>query len=267
MTIQTSNGQPPQDDKTGLGLSDHDKAMIAKAEGTAGAESSQPVKPDHIPDKFWDAEKGVVKVDEMAKSYAELERGKGQQPAAQQGTNEAAKSAEEAAKAAGADTSKVDFNALSAEFATNGELSDASYQALRDAGLDRGLVDQFIAGQQAMVVQMENEAFGLAGGEQQYYTMLDWAAKNLPQAERDAFDAAVVGTSASRKQAITALQAQFERAVGRNPQLVQGNGSGSNQGGYQSRAEMVRDMSNPKYQKDPAFRAMVSQKLANSDIF
>jgi len=34
-------------------------------------------RPDHIPEKFWDAEKGTVKTDEMAKAYATLETAHG----------------------------------------------------------------------------------------------------------------------------------------------------------------------------------------------
>lgn len=262
MTISTSQGALPKEDAQAVGLSEHDKAMIAKADAAAGITPPQPAtRPEHIPEKFWDAATGQVKVDDLAKSYAELERGRSQAPA-----SDATKTAEEAAKAAGADTSQLDFNALSQEFQANGQLSPETYQKLEQSGLDRNLVDQFIAGQMALAAQMEQEAFSLVGGQDQYTAMLDWAAQNLSKAEQDAFDAAVTGNAAQRKQAIVALQAQFERAVGKNPQLVSGN-AGSSVGVYQSRAEMVRDMQNPKYQTDPAFRAMVQQKLAASDIF
>lgn len=43
-------------------------------------------RPDHIPEKFWDAEKGVVKTDEMAKAYATLETAHGKLKGAQKGT-------------------------------------------------------------------------------------------------------------------------------------------------------------------------------------
>jgi len=35
---------------------------------------TETTKPDHVPDKFWDAETGEVRVEAMMKSYAELER-------------------------------------------------------------------------------------------------------------------------------------------------------------------------------------------------
>jgi hypothetical protein len=56
---------------------DHNAKPAAPAEGTANVAPSndnKPQRPEHIPEKFWDAEKGEVRVEEMAKSYAELER-------------------------------------------------------------------------------------------------------------------------------------------------------------------------------------------------
>lgn len=35
---------------------------------------AKPERPAHIPEKFWDADAGTIRVDEMAKSYAELEK-------------------------------------------------------------------------------------------------------------------------------------------------------------------------------------------------
>jgi len=45
------------------------------------ADDGKPQRPDNIPEKFWDAEKGEVRLDELAKSYAELEKAKSEAPA------------------------------------------------------------------------------------------------------------------------------------------------------------------------------------------
>lgn len=47
-----------------------------EGEGGDGAvpSSSSPERPDYIPEKFWDAEKGEVRIDGLAKSYTELEK-------------------------------------------------------------------------------------------------------------------------------------------------------------------------------------------------
>lgn len=273
-----TNTPVPTEESQALGATAHDKAMIAKVDGAAGAaSSSEPAKaqrPDHIPEKFWDAEKGVAKVDEMAKSYAELEKNRQKAPedlkpvTPNPALDNATKAAEEAAKAAGGDTSKVDFSAMSNEYAAQGKLSDESFAKLEAAGISRDLVDQFIAGQEAVFNNQVNEAYSAAGGQQQYTVMLDWAVKNLPSAEQAAFDKAVVSDAATRQMAITALKSKFESAVGKDPSLLQGSG-GAPKGGdaYQSRAEVTKDMSDPRYKRDPAFRAVVERKLANSSVF
>lgn len=284
MTVQTTTQPAPQPE--GPGLSDHDKAMIAKVDAKSAEVSGQPPvtppavpqRPEGVPEKFWDAEKGVVKTEELLKSYSELEKGRsGKAPEVPPKTPEKkdeaqplspeAQAAADAAKAAGADTSKVDFGALQQEYATNGGLSDASYQSLLAAGLSRELVDAHIAGMEAQSKLAVQEAHALAGGEQKFTSMLQWAAANLSQEEREAFDASVTGSSAQRSLAITGLKARFESAVGSNPALVRGSQGGNAEGAYQSRAEVVADMRDPRYAKDPAYRARVEAKLAASTVF
>lgn len=268
-----------------LGESAHDKAMIAKMDGPAPA-AVEPVKPaaatapatpatrpENIPEKFWDAAKGEVRVDEMARSFTELEKlrskpAEAAKPAeAPETPDAAAQAAAEAAKAAGADTSKVDIAAISAEFAEKGVLSSEAYAKLEAAGLSTSMVDQYIAGQTAILNAQVSEAHGLAGGADQYGVMLDWATQNLPADEQAAFDRAVVADPATRKQAITALKAQYTAAVGNTPDLINGRQGASSVGSYASRAEVTADMRNPKYRSDPAFRALVEGKLANSTVF
>jgi hypothetical protein len=262
------------------GLSAHDLAMAAKvdqlhasfqpAKEPATPPASQPVaRPEHIPEKFWDAEKGVAKVDEMAKSYAELERGKAA-PAAPP-ADPAAQAAAEAAKAAGAAGAGVDFTSFTNEFATNGKLGDESYAALEAKGIPKAVVDEFIASKQAAAEAATqvatSEAFELAGGKDAYSSMLNWAAVNLSPADAAAFDTAVVGDSASRKQAITSLKAQYSKAFGTPPKLVNGDGAAVNAEAFQSRAEVTAAMRDPRYKADAAYRATVERRIGAMPVF
>jgi hypothetical protein len=259
-----------------LGTTAHDKAMMAKVDAAAPAPEAGtgvPQRPEHIPEKFWDAATGTAKVEELAKSYAELERARSAAPKAPEtpqatpASTDAATAATEAAKAADVDTSKVDFASAASEFAEKGALSSDTYAKLEASGLPREMVDQYIAGQTAIMNTQVTEAYSLAGGETQYGTMLDWAAKNLPADEQAAFDKAVVADPATRKQAITALKAQYTAAVGADPQLLSGRQGAPNAGGYQSRAEVTADMKDPRYKSDPAYRALVASRLNNSTVF
>ena len=62
------------------------------------------------------------------------------------------------------------------------------------------------------------------------------------------------------------LKAKFEKANGNEPSLVEGKATVTGQGGYKSWAEVTAAMGDDRYQKDPAYQAMVQEKLANSDL-
>lgn len=270
-------------------LSAHDAAMVAKVDSVAAGHGVKPaavtppappapaVRPEHIPEKFWDAATGTAKVDDMARSYAELERARstptGKPPAA--GEAPPADPVVAAAAAAAGEAGKgVDFAAYTSEFATAGALSEKSYTDLAAKGLPKALVDQFIAGRtaQAQVAQFQeqaatSEAFSLAGGQDAYSNMLVWAEANLSAADQGAFDKAVVGDSASRKQAIMALKAQYTPARGSNPALIAGEGAGDGAGAFGSRAEVTAAMRDPRYKADPAYRATVERRIGAMQVF
>lgn len=88
------------------GSPEHNAAMVAVAEGGGvqihgqavepAATPDKPQRPDNVPEKFWDAEKGVVKYDDVLKSYVELEKSKAR-PALTDSTNKAPPAAAPAA--------------------------------------------------------------------------------------------------------------------------------------------------------------------------
>ena len=261
-------------------LSAHETAMVAKVDAlqeasqaavdkaTAPAQAATPEvpkRPDNVPEKFWDAERGAVNTEALLKSYGELETAQAQ-PAkpGEQKPAEGEQAAADAVKAA-----KLDMSALSQEFASTGALSEASYKALADAGYDQDLVNGYIAGQQAIAAQRESEGYALGGGKETYTAMVTWAAKNLSADEQAVFDSAVSGSPAQMKQAITALKAQYEAANGRDPQLVQGRSAAGGEGDtpFASRAEVTAAMRDPRYRNDTAYRAMVERRVGLMENF
>jgi len=258
-------------------LSAHDAAMIAKvdsvealaAQATASPLGGSPTpaptaatRPEHVPEKFWDAATGQVRTEELLKSYTELERAK---PA------EAAPGAPDAAAqaAAAVSSAKLDMSTLSQEYATSGALSDASYAALASAGFDKGTVDTFIAGQAALAAQQEQAGYALAGGQEAYTAMASWAATAFTPAELTAYNQAVASGPVATKQAVLALKAQYEAAVGKDPQLLSGNSAVDNSGDqpFASRAEVTAAMRDPKYKSDPAYRALVERRIGAMSTF
>jgi len=231
------------------------------SEAPAQEEKVESTRPEGLPDKF-------ESVEAMAKSYAELESKLGQPK--EEAPKEEAKAeptndleiADKAVESAG-----LNMEALTQEYADNGELAEQSYEALAKAGIPKETVDQFIAGQQAVATQQQSEVKSLVGGDDAYIEMTAWAQQNLTEAEVDAYNQAVnAGDMETIKLAVTGLQARFTAANGSDPQLVAGKAGATSNAGYQSWAQVQADMSKPEYSKDPAFQAEVQAKLANSNL-
>jgi len=153
----------------------------------------------------------------------------------------------------------------SQEFFTNGKLSDGSYQELSKLGFSKAIVDQFIAGQQAVMAREEQAVYDSVGGKETYAEMVQWAGQNLSKDEIEAYNSALSsGNQAQMQFAVKGLQARFT-ANNREPSLKTVGGKAAN-AGYRSVAEVVAAMSDPKYKTDPAYRADVERKLANSNV-
>jgi hypothetical protein len=229
----------------------------------APAVEEQVSKPEGLPEKF-------NSVEDMAKSYAELEAKLGQpkeEPKEEAKAEEQPKSdleiqADEAVESAG-----LDMDSLSAEYAESGQLADESYERLEKVGISRDIVDQFIAGQEARALQQGSEVKSIVGGEAAYIEMTQWAGNNLSTAEVEAYNKAVnSGEMETIKLAVTGLQARYIAAEGSDPKLLSGKAGATSQGGYESWAQVQADMGDPRYAKDPAFQAEVQEKLANSNL-
>jgi len=153
------------------------------------------------------------------------------------------------------------------EFAENGELSPESYEKLTKL-FPKSMVDSYIEGQTALAEKYQQSIYNLAGGQEQYSSMIDWASKNLSQQEiREFNDAVGSGDSTKAKFAVQALAHTYQKE-NKGDNILQGDRKAtSGSGGYQSRAEMTKDMSDPRYKKDSAFRKQVQDKLRNTTAF
>lgn len=161
----------------------------------------------------------------------------------------------------------LDMSSLSSEYAEKGELADESYAKLEKAGIPRDMVDSYIAGQKAIAERLKADVFNLAGGENEYREMIGWAGKNLPADEQTAFNSiAAGGDMAAFRVAVKGLTAQYKAAAGSAPRLLNAEPAVNGSDTYSSWTEIKRDMANPKYDSDPAFRRQVEQKVGRSSI-
>ena len=163
----------------------------------------------------------------------------------------------------------------------NGTLSDEMYETLNNAGLNRTMVDNYLEGvrQKVGIEQVEPaeaapilndaevaEVHNIAGGKNGYEKLMEWAGENLSDEVCKNFDEVIeTGNKAAVTFAVKALMGQYEDSVGRESNLIQGKPSKPTEV-YRSMAEVVRDMGNPLYDKDEAYRDDVRRKLEISNL-
>tara|TARA_Y100001963_G_scaffold131077_1_gene187985 strand:+ start:111 stop:893 length:783 start_codon:yes stop_codon:yes gene_type:complete len=112
------------------------------------------------------------------------------------------------------------------------------------------------------------ELHNVAGGEQEYSRMLDWANKNLNKQEIDMFDTVMErGDPLAAFFAVRSLAYRYEDSTtGRQGKMITGTAPKSSGDQFRSQAEVVKAMSDPRYDDDPAYRQDIMRKLERSDV-
>ena len=230
-------------------------------------------RPEWLPEKFKSPE-------EMAKAYSELEGKLGGDSSDQQQQT----SNEDANNDNDKPTSKdetlqikekleeqgLDFSKYEGEMLETGSLSEDSYKELLEAGYPRSLVDATVQGMQAQSERVINQVYETVGGEETYQNMVTWASEHLSDSEREAFNEVMNSPNIEQvKLAVQGLKSRYESEVGKDPNLVKGQGQRgpSSTVGYKSTEEMLRDMQDPRYRSgDKEFHRLVDQKIENSSF-
>ena len=215
-----------------------DALAVAKAEQEAAQTET---RPEWLPEKF-------TKPEELAAAYASLE-----------------------SKLTSSGKSIDSLDAYSDEFARTGTLSEESMKEIVDLGIPEGTVRAYIAGQEALAETNLKGIMEVAGGEQEYAALVTWAQNNIPEEHVDAYNAIMEnGDTATIKMAIAGLKARYEQtngSIAKNGRLLQGGTTTESGGTFRSVAEIVNAMSDPRYSKDPAYRADVERRISTSNAF
>ena len=112
-----------------------------------------------------------------------------------------------------------------------------------------------------------NQIKNSAGGEKAYANIVNWAKTNLPQDQVQAFDEVVnTGSVQAIQLAVSGLKAEYDNANGVEGRMVTGKTAPNNGDVFRSQAELVRAMSDARYDNDPAYRQDVIEKLDRSDL-
>ena len=105
------------------------------------------------------------------------------------------------------------------------------------------------------------------GGLDTYQSMIQWASQNLSEDEIAMYDRVMdQGDPYGMFFAAQALNARYQDAVGYDGEMLTGSAPRNTADAFRSQAELVAAMSDPRYDKDPAYRQDIAEKLERSNL-
>ena len=112
-----------------------------------------------------------------------------------------------------------------------------------------------------------SQVYNSAGGEAEYNNLTQWAAQNLDESKMDAFNDIIdKGNATSIQIAVAGLRAEYENQQGYEGRMLTGKAAKSSGDIFRSQAEVVQAMNDPKYDRDPAYRQDIYDKLERSNL-
>ena len=215
-------------------LSEHDKQMLDIAENGDPNDPSESELPSEASEKTGDGPElpeGVESVEDLIAKYNELSK-----------PTEGEESTEESDESEASDEG---------EKPEEGEESES---------------------QKYTDVDREKAAYEVAGSKEEYTKLTEWAGENLSEEQVDVYNKVVTQGDPQMVQFATqALQQMAElhriKTHGLEGEMTTPDVGGADTvSGYESEAQMIMDMSDPRYAVDEAFRAKVAKKLAASQL-
>lgn len=231
----------------------------------AKGEPAKAERPAHVPEKFWDAEKGETNVEALLKSYAELEKMRGK-PEGKDDDGDAGDDGG-AGEEGGAAVSGIPaelFSSAEAEWAEKGELTSETREKIIASGVPAETLDTYLAGVAALSVALTASVYEAAGGEENYKAAVEWARENWTPGQIEKFDAGIADADLMPV-LVKALMADFGGAnPGEGQQTRGGAGSSGDSDLYHDAEEFTRDLQAADMKNDALARRKAVQKLERS---
>lgn len=274
-TAADAPGSQPQGQATG---SQPQSVVIEQAPAKSAAKP-----PEGVPEKFWDAKTGQVKIDALVRSYGELEKRLGGKPEEAGAEERGEENAEEKSEDKPTETpkffveekapeateweektygkalagifseTKLDAKAVSDHWHQTGEFPEDAYAALEAKGVSRDAVNSYLAGVKASAADPAEAAQAdtariindAAGGQEQFGAMVEWAKTAWSPEQVEAYNKAVAGGPEAAEMAVRMLAAEYRAENGSEPSVkVRGEAPrGETQDVFRSHEEVVRAMS------------------------
>tara|TARA_Y100001963_G_scaffold2431_1_gene3285 strand:- start:42 stop:866 length:825 start_codon:yes stop_codon:yes gene_type:complete len=220
--------------------------------------------------------------EDLEKAYVELSKKLGEQGSedsestSDANDTEASKETEEKAEETKEDSPAFTLvNEAAAEYWDNnkelseetiGKLSAMDSKDLLGAYLEAQKANPVDApGSEDLTQRQINEVQDVVGGKDNYDSLVAWAGKNLSSTDVESFDNLLgSGNLGAIKLAVSGLQAQYDNANGYEGRMLSGKPPKTSGDVFRSQAEVVQAMSDPRYERDPAYRQDIVDKLERS---
>ena len=112
-----------------------------------------------------------------------------------------------------------------------------------------------------------NTVYNSVGGEAEYDKLTSWAADNMDERALEAFNTVIdQGNPTAIQLAVAGMKAEYDNQEGYEGRMLTGKAAQNSRDGFRSQAEVVQAMSDPRYDKDPAYRQDLYDKLERSNV-
>jgi len=218
-------------------------------------------KPEGVPDKFWNSDKGEIDSTSLLASYSELEK--------KLGSPEPPES-ESPQLDIPSESNSFDLGKYEQEYSDNdSSLKEETYVELKSKfGLDKTEVDKYIAYRQADSEAFNHEIFAMAGGEKSYQGVMSWASNNLSKEEIAKTNSMLeTGDKDQVRVGVMKLVNKHREAVGAEPiRSLSGNTSeqGSGVKPFASLQQAVEARKDKRFETDPAYRQQWERRVGSS---
>jgi|DEB0MinimDraft_6_1074348.scaffolds.fasta_scaffold00079_10 hypothetical protein len=245
----------PDQENTGPTLEEQAAAIDAEETTEAQAQDDTPERPDWLPQKFKTPE-------DMARSYAELEKKLGsnkqqQEEAVEQATQESATNMDGL------------ISSAETEFLENGgELSDSTYEQFEKMGVPRAVVDQVRDMRVAQAEQTRQQIINEFGGQESVDAMSTFAARNYDDGMIERLNGMLASNDlATVRMAMNQIRSDFQaQAPAQDPtRRVSGRSLPAIEG-FRSQAEIIEAINDPRYRNDNAYREDVERRIGMSNL-
>ena len=244
-----------------------------QAEGELSAEEQESLQ---VGEKLAEAQETLLAgkfkdAEDLEKGYIELQKKLGsQEKGSEEGTTETKDEKVEEEKPKETDTAFLDtlWEESQKEFSKD---TIDKLQGMKAEEVAQMFLDYRTKNEPSESAQLTDENVtqlkGIVGGDQQYDDMMKWAGENLQEKEVKMYDAVMEkGDPLAAFFAVQALTYRFKDSQGGDGELLQGKAAPSKGDTFRSQAEVVRAMSDARYESDPAYRQDIYDKLERSNL-